>query len=144
MCRCDCFHMCTYAPICEPFHNGILNVCVWMHFSASAYVCVCVCVCVYARAKVCFWSSVSAQYPSAAKPSINLSTPRPTVSPFLFPLAFLPSFPFISHLTLSLAKHPPYPTSSLSPTHSPILGITITRCRRWTKTCMCAKYVFQE
>lgn len=51
---------------------------------------------------MCFRSSVSAQYPSAGKPSINLSTPRPTVSPFLFPLAFLPSFPFISHLTLSL------------------------------------------
>lgn len=82
--------------------------------------CVCMiasrCVCIYVCAKVCFCSSLSAQYPSAAKPSINLSTPQPTVSPFLFPLAFLPSFPFISHLSLSLS---PYPTSSLSPTHSP-------------------------
>ena len=68
-------------------------VCVWIHLGLCAYVCVLKCV---------FRSSVSAQYPSAGKPSINLSTPRPTVSPFLFPLAFLPSFPFISHLTLSL------------------------------------------
>lgn len=129
MCQYDCFHMCMNTPICDSFYNGTLNVCV----PVSAFRCLHVCVC--ARAKVCFCSSVSAQYPSAAKPSINLSTPQPTVSPFLFPLAFLPSFPFISHLTLSLTKPPPpYPTSSLSPTHSPILGITVPCCRHWTKS----------
>lgn len=101
MCQYDCFHMCMNTPICDSFYNGTLNVCV----PVSAFRCLHVCVC--ARAKVCFCSSVSAQYPSAAKPSINLSTPQPTVSPFLFPLAFLPSFPFISHLTLSLTKPPP-------------------------------------
>ena len=37
----------------------------------------------------------------------------------------------LSHTSLSRSF--PYPTSSLSPTHGPILGITIPRCRRRRK-----------
>lgn len=139
-----------YAPICEFFHIvKLMCVCVLMHFGVSVFVCVgvwvcrgvCVCVC----ANVCFCSSVFAQYPSAAKPSINLSTPQPTISPFLLTLAFLQSFPFISHL------HPsPTPRTRslilLYPCHLltvPFSALSDQFAAVGQNTCMCTKLVHQ-
>lgn len=127
--------MWLYTPICT-HQNWWLGfsqcylVCVWMHLGVSSYACVCVCVCEHA--KVCFCSSVFAQYPSAAKLSINLSTPQPTESPFLFPC--IPILPFYLTPHSLCRQAPPYPTLSLSPTQSAILGIIVTCFICYTKT----------
>ena len=57
--------------------------------------------------------SVSAQRPAGVPPSINLSPPRPTVSPFLFPphSSHLPFYPPSSAQTHSLVTPPPPPPS---------------------------------
>lgn len=120
MCQCDCFHMCMYAPIWEAFYNGYLNVCVY-----ECIFCICVCMlkCVFGALFLL---------------SIHLRQSHPSI-------CRLPSPPY--HLSSSLlhSSHPcllshtslshqaPHPTSSQSPTHHPILGITIPCCCYWTK-----------
>ena len=136
-----------------------LNVCTWMlclcasvivftcactHQFGSIFIMVslihaCVCVCVWIHLGVCAYVRVlKCVFGALFLLSIHLQGSHPSICrlpgpPYHLSSSLLHSShpSLLSHTSLSLS--PPYPTSSLSPTHGPILGITIPRCCRRTK-----------
>lgn len=113
-------------------------------FSVCVDAFTCVCVWFSVQAKVCFFSSVSTQYPSAAELSINLSAPQPTISPFLFLLADLISALLVSHLSFSL--NPSFihvRCHVITPNYAPFLIPTLDFLDWFTENSHWEKHMFQ-